>query len=96
MLVRWWWIGAKGQRQRGRVAQTHVVLGDSLMDVVVIRVTAVVDDTVHFISKYLRARREQGKSPEDAVRYAFQTVGSALITTSIVLILGFGEEKELL
>ena len=40
-------IGAKGQRQRGRVAQTHVVLGDSLMDVVVIRVTAVVDDTVH-------------------------------------------------
>lgn len=49
----------------------------------------IVDDTVHFISKYLRARREQGKSPEDAVRYAFQTVGSALITTSTVLILGF-------
>lgn len=49
----------------------------------------IVDDTVHFISKFLRARREQGKSPEDAVRYAFQTVGNALVTTSIVLILGF-------
>ena len=28
----------------------------------------VVDDTVHFLSKYTRARKE-GKSPEDAVRY---------------------------
>jgi len=49
----------------------------------------VVDDTVHFLSKYLRARREQGLNPEDAVRYAFNTVGRALIVTSIVLIAGF-------
>ena len=49
----------------------------------------VVDDTVHFLSKYLRARREQGLSPEDAVRYAFHTVGMALIVTSIVLAAGF-------
>lgn len=49
----------------------------------------IVDDTVHFISKYLRARREQGKSPEDAVRYAFKTVGRALVVTTLVLILGF-------
>ncbi|MDT8387576.1 MAG: efflux RND transporter permease subunit [Thiogranum sp.] len=49
----------------------------------------VVDDTVHFLSKYLRARRESGLSPEDAVRYAFHTVGTALWTTSIVLIAGF-------
>jgi predicted RND superfamily exporter protein len=49
----------------------------------------VVDDTVHFLSKYLRARREQGLNPEDAVRYAFQTVGTALIVTSIVLAAGF-------
>jgi predicted RND superfamily exporter protein len=49
----------------------------------------VVDDTVHFLSKYLRARREEGLSPADAVRYAFHTVGTALWTTSVVLIAGF-------
>jgi len=49
----------------------------------------IVDDTVHFVSKYLRARREQGKSPEDAVRYAFTTVGQALVVTTLVLVAGF-------
>ncbi len=49
----------------------------------------VVDDTVHFLSKYLRARREKGLSAEDAVRYAFGTVGLALVVTSVVLIAGF-------
>ena len=49
----------------------------------------VVDDTVHFLSKYLRARREQGLRSEDAVRYAFNTVGRALIVTTIVLVAGF-------
>ncbi|WP_295366804.1 MMPL family transporter, partial [Thiolapillus sp.] len=50
----------------------------------------VVDDTVHFLSKYLRARREQGLSSEQAVRYAFHTVGTALWVTTLVLMLGFG------
>ncbi|MBT6274147.1 MAG: MMPL family transporter [Chromatiales bacterium] len=49
----------------------------------------VVDDTVHFLSKYLRARREEGLSPEDAVRYAFTGVGRALLVTSVVLVAGF-------
>ncbi|VAX32216.1 Predicted exporter of the RND superfamily [hydrothermal vent metagenome] len=49
----------------------------------------IVDDTVHFLSKYLRARREQGKSPEDAVRYSFHTVGTALGVTSFILVAGF-------
>jgi predicted RND superfamily exporter protein len=49
----------------------------------------VVDDTVHFLSKYLRARREQGLDPQSAVRYAFHTVGSAMLVTSLVLIAGF-------
>ena len=49
----------------------------------------VVDDTVHFLSKYLRARREKGLNAEDAVRYAFNSVGLALLVTSIVLIAGF-------
>jgi predicted RND superfamily exporter protein len=49
----------------------------------------VVDDTVHFLSKYLRARREKGLNAQDAVRYAFNTVGLALVVTSLVLIAGF-------
>jgi len=49
----------------------------------------VVDDTVHFLSKYLRARREGNRSPAEAVKYAFNTVGRALLVTSIVLIAGF-------
>jgi predicted RND superfamily exporter protein len=49
----------------------------------------VVDDTVHFMSKYQRARRENGLDSEHAVRYAFTSVGRALVTTSVVLIAGF-------
>ena len=49
----------------------------------------VVDDTVHFISKYQRARIEKGMNSQDAVRYAFSTVGVALGITSVVLVAGF-------
>lgn len=49
----------------------------------------VVDDTVHFLSKYRHARRDKGLSAEDAVRYAFTTVGTALWVTSVILIGGF-------
>lgn len=49
----------------------------------------VVDDTVHFMSKYLRAKREKSLSATAAVRYAFENVGSALLVTTIVLAAGF-------
>ncbi|MEK6805531.1 MAG: efflux RND transporter permease subunit [Pseudomonadota bacterium] len=49
----------------------------------------VIDDTIHFLSKYLRARRKDGKTPEDAVRYSFATTGSALFVNTAVLVLGF-------
>ena len=49
----------------------------------------VVDDTVHFMSKYLRARREKGFDARQAVHYAFNSVGIALLVTSVVLIAGF-------
>ncbi|MDN4503087.1 MMPL family transporter [Alteromonadaceae bacterium BrNp21-10] len=48
----------------------------------------VVDDTVHFLSKYQYARK-QGKNAEDAVRYAFSSVGRALWITTLVLFTGF-------
>lgn len=64
-------------------------VGLSLSVVVGMTLGIVVDDTVHFLSKYLRARREKGLSSPDAVRYAFSTVGMALWVTSIALVAGF-------
>ncbi|MFB3110754.1 MAG: efflux RND transporter permease subunit, partial [Gemmatimonadales bacterium] len=49
----------------------------------------VVDDTVHFMTKYLRARREKALDRPTAIRYAFRTVGPALISTSVILAVGF-------
>ena len=49
----------------------------------------VVDDTVHFLSKYLRARREHGFNSQEAVAYAFSSVGKALCVTTAVLVAGF-------
>jgi predicted RND superfamily exporter protein len=49
----------------------------------------VVDDTVHFLSKYLRARRERNADTHAAVRYAFGSVGRALWITTLVLVCGF-------
>ncbi len=49
-----------------------------------------VDDTVHFISKYRRARSVKGLGKEQSIHYAFDNVGEALIVTTIVLSLGFG------
>lgn len=48
----------------------------------------IVDDTVHFLSKYRHAR-EEGRDSEKAVRYAFHSVGRALCITTLVLVAGF-------
>ena len=64
-------------------------VGLALSIVTTMTLGIVVDDTVHFLSKYLRAKREHGYSAEEAVRYAFKHVGRALITTSVVLVAGF-------
>jgi predicted RND superfamily exporter protein len=49
----------------------------------------VVDDTVHFLTKYRRARVAHGSSKEDAIRYAFVRVGPALIINTVILAAGF-------
>ena len=49
----------------------------------------VVDNTVHFISKYRLSLLRDG-NVETAVRYAFDNVGGALIITAAVLTMGFG------
>ena len=64
----------------------HVGIASSVVIAVVFGI--VVDDTVHFLSKYLKARREGLPAPE-AVRSAFHMVGHALWTTTAVLSVGF-------
>ena len=64
-------------------------VGLSLSVVTAMTLGIVVDDSVHFLSKYRRARRELGCPSPDAVRIAFRTVGRALLTTSLVLVAGF-------
>jgi uncharacterized protein len=64
-------------------------VGLALSIVTAMTLGIVVDDTVHFISKYMRARKEKGLDSEQAVRYAFNNVGVALWVTSLVLISGF-------
>ncbi len=49
----------------------------------------IVDFTVHLLSKYDLARREMGQSPEEAVVFAFESVGFALIVMTVVISLGF-------
>ncbi len=48
----------------------------------------VVDDTIHFLSHYLKARRKGLPAPE-AVRSTFNAVGQALWSTTAVLSAGF-------
>ena len=49
----------------------------------------VVDDSVHFLSKYQIARRELNLSAHDAVISAFNGVGTALVVTTLILTAGF-------
>jgi hypothetical protein len=50
----------------------------------------VVDDTVHVLSIYNRARREHCLGTHDAVRFCYAHVGKALVVTTAVLVAGFG------
>lgn len=71
------WALYKGQINQGMVIVFGMTLG------------IIVDDTVHFMSKFLRARRELGYTAKEAVVYAFETIGKALVTTTLVLLAGF-------
>jgi len=64
-------------------------VGLALSVVTAMTLGIVVDATIHFLSKYLRARRENALNATEAVRYAFSTVGTAIWVNSAVLIAGF-------
>lgn len=48
-----------------------------------------VDDTIHVLARYRREQRH-GHEGDDAIGRTFTAVGSALLTTTIVLLCGFG------
>ena len=48
----------------------------------------IVDDTIHFMTKYTDSRKA-GNLPSESVQIAFRSVGRALFTTTIVFGLGF-------
>lgn len=49
-----------------------------------------VDDTTHFLSHYLHARREEGREHRDAVRHTMERIGGAIVATTIILCSGTG------
>ena len=64
-------------------------IGLGLSVVVSMTLGIVVDDTVHFISKYLRARDRFDMNQTEAIKHAFTTVGPAMWTTTVALVAGF-------
>lgn len=66
----------------GNIIFTNAVVSGMVLGIVV-------DYTIHFLSKYLRARRELGLNTEAAVRSAFTMVGAPIVATSVILVAGF-------
>jgi len=66
--------------------------GSGLQLVTVIALTIAfaiaVDDTVHFLSHYLHARRQEGRDHLDAVKHTLDRIGGAIIATTIILCAG--------
>jgi hypothetical protein len=97
LALRSWWYGflsllpnlLPAAMAFGVWALINGEIGLAVSIVACMTIGIVVDDTVHFLSKYVRAKRELGLSTVDAVRYAFRTVGVALVATSVVLVTNF-------
>ncbi len=49
----------------------------------------IVDDTIHFLLKYIESRRDLGLPVEESIRRTFNAVGNALFSMSILLAIGF-------
>ncbi|MDH4129658.1 MAG: MMPL family transporter, partial [Spirochaetota bacterium] len=73
----------------GLVGITGTDFNMGLSMVAIIAMGIIVDDTIHFIAKYLKARRSE-KSVVESVYKVFHDVGSAIIFTSVILTIGFG------
>jgi len=47
-----------------------------------------VDDTIHFLTRY-QLERQNGQGVEESLRRSFRTVGTVLVTTTLILVSGF-------
>ena len=75
------------------VAGTYLALtGQALEIVTVCAFTCclgiAVDDTIHFLTRYVEEKRET-ENEDEAIRKAFIAVGTALVMTTLVLVSGF-------
>lgn len=64
-------------------------VGFSVATVASISLGIIVDDTVHFLSKYVRARNEKGFTAAESVIYAYKNVGLAILVNTVILASGF-------
>jgi len=64
-------------------------VGFSIAAVASISIGIIVDDTVHFLTKYTRTKGTYGCSNAEAARQAFIAVGPAIMANTAVLMLGF-------
>lgn len=49
----------------------------------------IVDNCVHFMTKYIHARKDKELTPKNSIIYAYENVGGALVFTSVTLITGY-------
>ena len=63
-------------------------VGNAAAVVTAIAFGIIVDDTIHFMTKYVSARKD-GLLPSESVQSTFGTVGKALLATTVVFALGF-------
>ncbi len=69
------WIGARLDMVNAMVAAIAIGIA--------------VDDTVHFLSRFIEARRA-GQDPQTAIAGAFRVSGKAIVYTTVILLAGFG------
>jgi uncharacterized protein len=67
----------------------HGQINIALAVVASMTIGIIVDDTVHFLIKYQRAKAKLG-DVDEAIRETYQSVGSALLFTTLTLCAGFG------
>lgn len=66
----------------GNIGMAVAVIGAASLGIVV-------DDSVHFLTKYQHGMRDKRLSREDAIRYAFAEVGEAIVFTTLIVGVGF-------
>jgi len=73
----------------GLMGWLSIPLDISTVMIASIALGIVVDDTIHFIYRY-RLEYESSRTVEDSIRLAFREIGLPVVTTTIILSVGFG------